>query len=121
MSHIPTHTDPLTQAIADALLQRIDIDHLGQRIAHHLSQTDAAHAATQSAAAPYNPNDPYPVQEIRRQLGRRGRPMADVTFRKNYLDNHRLRLIPGPSRRQLYVRRGDWERLQKEAEKKAKK
>lgn len=100
-------TDTLTDQLAIAVVDRIDLDHLARRIAEHLRNTPSA------GGEPYNPNDPYPVTEIRRQLGRRGRPMAHVTFQKNYIDSGLLRLVDGPKRSSLYVRRGDWEKLKK--------
>ena len=99
-----TLTDQLAAAVAD----RIDLDHLARRIAEHLRTIPSA------AAEPYNPNDPYPATEIRHQLGRRGRPMSHVTFIKNYIDTGLLRLIEGPKRSSLYVRRGDWEKIKNE-------
>lgn len=96
--------DPLSEAIAAAIAGHLDLDHLARRIADHLRDTPAA-------APDYNPDEPHPVTHIRHELGRRGRPMAHQTFQKNYIDTHLLTLIPGPNRRQLYVRRHDWETL----------
>lgn len=99
--------DTLTATIAEAIASRLDLDHLARRIADHLRDTPAA-------AADYDPNAPYPVTAIRKELGRRGRPMAHLTFQKNYLETGLLKLITGPNRRQLYVRAGDWQRLKAE-------
>lgn len=113
MSHIPAPLpshDPLTKALADAIIDRLNLDHLAERIAEHLRQ--ANDALPPGAGGGYD--DPYPVTAIRAQLGRRGRPMAHLTFQKNYLDTGLLKLIDGPSRRNLYVRLGDWLKLKKE-------
>lgn len=108
----PPTADPITTAIADAIVDRINLDHLAARIADHLRQTgDATHPLMGGLGGA---DDPYPVADIRAQLGRRGRPMAHMTFQKNYLDTGILTLIPGPSRRSLYCRFGDWLKLKKE-------
>ena len=101
-------SDTLTDQLSAAVADRIDLDKLGRIIADHLRTTPAA------AAEPYNPNDPYPATEIRKELGRRGRPMSHVTFIKNYIDSGLLRLVEGPKRSSFYVRRGDWEKLKNE-------
>lgn len=98
----------ITTTIAEAIISRIDLDHLARRIADHLRDAPAA------TATHYDPNAPYPVTAIRRELGRPGRPMAHLTFQRNYLETGLLKLIPGPNRRQLYVRAGDWQRLKTE-------
>lgn len=102
---IATNPDPLSQALAEAILARLNLDHLAQRIADHLRSD------TPAASPEYDPNTPYPVTLIRKELGRRGRPMAHMTFQRNYIETGLLTLIPGPNRRQLYVRAGDWHRL----------
>lgn len=55
-----------------------------------------------------------PVTEIRAALGRRGRPMAHTTFITNYIHSGRLRLADGPTRKNLWVRKSDWEKLKTE-------
>lgn len=112
MTHIPnplpTHTDPVAAAIAEAILQRLNIDALAARIADHIRNTHPAENQT------YDPAEPYPVTECRRQLGTRGRPCAYQTFQKRYIDTGILTLIPGPKRSHLYVRRGDWEIIKRQ-------
>lgn len=105
----PAPSPDLSEALAAAIAGQIDYRHLARCIAAELRDTPA------TAAAPdYDPNQPHPVTAIRHELGRRGRPMAHLTFQKNYLESGLLQLIPGPNRRQLYVRRGDWENLKLE-------
>lgn len=106
------HDDTLTAAIAEAIAERINYDHLAARIADHLRQTTDALPTIGGAGGGFD--DPYPIADIRAQLGRRGRPMAHTTFRINYLDTGILQTIPGPSRRSIYVRLGDWLKLKKE-------
>lgn len=106
--------DILTATIAEAVAQHIDLDQLARRIADHLRDTP-------SASPDYHPDEPYPVTEIRNQLGKRDRPMAPLTFKKNYLDTKKLTLVTNPNdRRQLHVRRGDWEALKAQTQQKKK-
>ncbi len=112
MSTQPTAAapDPITTAIADAILNRLDLNHLAARIADHLL------AAQQPGENhPTHPDTPLEVTQIRRQLGTRGRPMAYQTFQKRYIHTGLIRLIDGPKRSQLYVRHGDWETLKTQA------
>lgn len=97
--------DPVTTAIADAITTRIDLRLLAKYITEELL------SAQNIQNQPHNPNDPYPVTEIRRELGSRGRPMAYQTFQKRYIETGLLLLIAGPKRSQLYVARGAWEAL----------
>ena len=106
--------DTFTSTIAEAVAQHIDLDQLARRIADHLRDTP-------SASPDYHPDTPYPVTEIRKQLGKRGRPMAHMTFQRNYIETGLLTLIPGPNRRQLHVRRGDWEALKAQTDQQKKK
>lgn len=63
-----------------------------------------------------HPDTPIEVAEIRRKLGRRGRPMAHETFARQYIRTGRIQYIPGPNKNKTYVRSGDWERIQKETQ-----
>lgn len=101
------HPDPLIAQIADLVADRLNIDALAARIADHLR------TAPGSAAAPH-PGELIEEKEIRRQLGRRGRPMASQTFRINYLETKKLTRIPGPSGSKRYILRAEWERVKNE-------
>ena len=103
-----THPDLLITQIADLVADRLNYDALAARIADHLRA-----APPGSAAAPH-PGELIEEKEIRRQLGRRGRPMASQTFRINYLETKRLTRVPGPSGSKRYILRADWERVKSE-------
>lgn len=98
-------TDTLTDTIAGAVADRINYDHLATLIVQKLRDAERNSI---------NDGELIEVAAIRRQLGRRGRPMAHQTFKVNYLDTKRLTLVPGPSAAKRYVRRIDWERVKTE-------
>ncbi len=107
------HPDPisgLSEALAAAIAGQINYPHLARCIVAEM-RADANIPPLMGGAGGADPDAPYPVTAIRKELGRRGRPMAHLTFQKNYLETGLLTIIPGPHRRQLYVRRGDWEAL----------
>ena len=111
---LPQH-DPIADALADAIIQRINLDHLAARIAAHISHTPPPLMGGQAGA-----DTPYPINAIRKELGNRrtGRPMAYQTFKKHFLDNHRLTLIQHPTdRRSQYVSLGQWLKIKKEIQK----
>lgn len=99
--------DPLTTAVAAAIADHIDYDHLAARIADHLRQRDQI---------AHDPDEPIEVEAIRRELGAHKRQghIAHLTFQKRYIDTGLLKYIPGPNRARRYVRRGDWEKLKAE-------
>ena len=98
-------TDTLTETLSSAIVDRLNYEHLANLIAQKLRDADLI-----------TPNDGelIEVAAIRRQLGRRGRPMAHQTFKTNFIDTKRLTLVPGPSAAKRYIRRIDWDRIKKE-------
>jgi len=101
-----TLTDTIAGAVAGAVADRINYDHLATLIVQKLRDAERNSI---------NDGELIEVAAIRRQLGRRGRPMAHQTFKVNYLDTKRLTLVPGPSAAKRYVRRIDWERIKQES------
>ena len=99
-------SDTITDTIAAAVADHINYDHLASLIAAKLRA---------SPTAPANDGELIECKEIRRQLGRRGRPMAHETFNRNYILTKRLTLVPGPSAAKRYVRRADWDRIRIES------
>lgn len=91
-------------AITTAIGSIIDYPKLAKLIAHEL-RTETAQP---------HPDTPIEVAAIRRQLGRRNRPMAHETFNKTFIRTGLLQYIPGPNKNKTYVRYGDWERLKNE-------
>jgi len=54
------------------------------------------------------------VAKIRQALGRKGKPMAQQTFEKNFVKTGLIKYLPttlSPNRNKLYVKREDWEKL----------
>lgn len=106
--------DPLGDIIAEAIAGRIDYDHLAGLIAAKLADRTTPGAATDSAAA-----DPLiEVAVIRKQLGRRGSPMATTTFERRFIHTGLLRYLEGPNRAKRYVDRAAWLRIATEIGKK---
>lgn len=95
--------DTIAATIAEAIAANLDYDALADAICRRMKTTTNTPTT--------DDNTPIPVAEIRRQLGRRGRPLSHTTFVKNYIDTGLLSYIDGPSRADKYVRRADWHRL----------
>lgn len=72
-----------------------------------------------------DPDTPYPVQEICKELGKhkpKGR-ISHLTFQKRYIDTGKLTYCdppPNGSRAKRYVRLGDWQALQIQIQQKKK-
>mgnify|MGYP000034033625 FL=1 len=126
-------SDTLTATIADAIVDRLDLDALAARIADHLRSPAPADARLHADArfyladttdpgfnlTAYNPDQPVPYSQARAELGghiRRGHPISYPTFQK-YIASGRLTPVSGPSRAKCYVRRGDLDLLIKETAK----
>ena len=118
-------SDTLTATIADAIVDRLDLDALAARIADHLRSPAPADARLHADARFYladttDPDQPVEYTQARAELGghiRRGHPISYPTFQK-YIAAGRLTPVSGPSRAKCYVRRGDLDLLIKETAKK---
>jgi hypothetical protein len=74
--------------------------------------SDRIRAAHPAAA----PDELYPISAIRKQLGRRGKPMAPQTFTKNYIETGLIPIVDHPNdRRSQYTTLSAWVKLKNES------
>ena len=101
--------DTLSTAIAQAVAHSIDYERLADLVVARL---------TTAVRAQYDPDELLEVAALRATLGRHGRPISHATFQRNFVDTGLIRYMPGPNRTKRYVRRGDWEHIIQEKNRK---